>query len=81
MVPSLRNTLDASSYGALLSKYYEECYKLIESIATNTYQWHVTRDDVVSTPKRPSAVHEVSKITTFVAQVAQIHHMMKSMKV
>ncbi|XP_050878277.1 uncharacterized protein LOC127082090 [Lathyrus oleraceus] len=79
LVPSSRNMLDASSGGALLSKSYEEGYKLIESITTNTYQCTVIRKYVNSTQKRPVGVHEVTKTTTFVAQVAQIHKMMKNL--
>lgn len=70
---------DASSGEALLSKSYEDSYKLIESITTNTYQWSVTRVAIVSTKKKPSGVHEVSETTTLVAQVAQNHQMMKNL--
>lgn len=38
LVSSSRNMLDASYGGGLLSKSYEEGYKLIENITTNTYQ-------------------------------------------
>ncbi|XP_058733004.1 uncharacterized protein LOC131604588 [Vicia villosa] len=43
LVPSSRNMLDAYSEGELLSKSYEEGYRMIESITTNTYQWPTTR--------------------------------------
>lgn len=78
-MPSLRNRLDVSSGGASLSKCYEDGYKLIESITTNTYQWLVTRTIVVFTQKKPTGVHEVTKTITLVSQVAQIHQMMKNM--
>lgn len=70
--------LDASSGGAFIFKSYEEGYKFIGSITTNTYQWPVTRFVVVSTQKKPIGVHEVTKTTTLATQVAHIHQMMKN---
>lgn len=79
MVPSSRNMLDSFSGGALLSKYYEEGYKLIESIKINTYQWPVTRAEGSQTSKKPVGVHEVSESNTLAAQIARIHQMMNNM--
>ncbi|XP_058725922.1 uncharacterized protein LOC131597232 [Vicia villosa] len=79
LVPSSRKMLDASSGGALLSKSYEEGYRLIESITTNTYQWPTARANVSTTQRRPAGVHEVTETTLLVAQVVQIHKMMKSL--
>lgn len=62
--------LTASSGGALLSKSYEDGYKLIVSITVNTYQWTVTGVDVVSTQKKPVGVREDTKTTTLYAHVA-----------
>lgn len=53
--------LDASNGGALLSKSYEEGYKLIERITANTYQWPVTRANTGAIQKRPAGVHEVTE--------------------
>lgn len=71
--------LDASIGGAFLCKSYEECYKLIDSITANTYQWHVTRATINSTQKKFVGVHEVTETTTLAAQLAQIHKMMKNL--
>ena len=71
--------LNASSSGYLLSKSYEEGYKLIESITANTYQWPVTRAGGSTTSKKPASVHEVSESNALSAQIAQIHRMMKNM--
>lgn len=79
LIPSSRNMLDASSGGALLSKSYEEGYKLIESITANTYQWPVTRANTGGIQKRPAGVHEVTDNSAMAAQLAQIHQMMKTM--
>lgn len=70
--------LNASCGGALISKSYEEGYKLIESITTNTYHWPITPTIVVSIQKKPLGVHEVIETTTLIAQMAQIHQMMTS---
>ncbi|KAI5400610.1 hypothetical protein KIW84_065480 [Lathyrus oleraceus] len=72
------NILDALSGGSLLSKSYEDGYKLIESITVNTYQWHVTRETANSTQKRHAGVYEVTKTITLSAQVTQNHQMMKN---
>lgn len=69
LVPSLRNMLDASNGGALLSKSYENSYRLIESITANTYQWPITRATANSAQKRPTGVHEATETTTLAAQV------------
>ncbi|KAI5446822.1 hypothetical protein KIW84_014600 [Lathyrus oleraceus] len=79
LMPSSRNMLDVSSGGALLSKSYEDGYKLIESIISNTYQWLVTKATTKSNQKRPTGVHEVIETITLATQVAQIHQMMKNM--
>lgn len=71
--------LDASSDGALLSKSYEEGYKLIVSIIANTYQWLVTIATIIVVPKKPIGVYEVTQAITLAAQVAKIHQMMKIM--
>ncbi|KAI5417343.1 hypothetical protein KIW84_042087 [Lathyrus oleraceus] len=72
LVPSSRNMLDALSGGALLSKSYEEGYKLIESITANTYQWPVTRELANSNQKRPIGIHEVTETITFTAQIIKL---------
>ncbi|KAI5429921.1 hypothetical protein KIW84_034486 [Lathyrus oleraceus] len=79
LVPSSRNMLDTSSGGALLSKSYQEAYSLIESIITKTYQWPVTKVVARTTQKNPTGIHEISETITLVAQVAEIHKMMKNM--
>ncbi|XP_058753187.1 uncharacterized protein LOC131626388 [Vicia villosa] len=65
------NKLDASSGGAILSKSYEEGYRLIESITTNSYQWPVTRANASATQKRPVEVHEVTETTTLATQLSR----------
>ncbi|PNY16242.1 hypothetical protein L195_g012957 [Trifolium pratense] len=77
LVPSSRNILDASYGGALLSKSYNEGFKLIESITTNTYQWPTARANSAPT-KKIVGVHEVSETTALSAQIAQLGNMMKT---
>lgn len=79
LVPSSRNMLNASSGVALLSKSYEEGYKLIESIISNTCQWSISRDDVTPSQKKPAGVHKVTETTTLTAQIVQINQTMKNM--
>ncbi|KAI5391193.1 hypothetical protein KIW84_076159 [Lathyrus oleraceus] len=64
------NILDASSGATLLSKYYEEVYKLIENITANTYQWPVSRFVPTPSQKKPVGVYEVTETTTLTAQIA-----------
>lgn len=67
LVSSSRNMLDASSGGSLLSKSYEDGYRLIKSITSNTHQWPITRATVNRTQKRFAGVHEVTEATNLVA--------------
>lgn len=55
---------DTPSSGELLSKFYEEGYKLIEITTTNTYQWPVTRVAIIVVLKKSTNVYEVTKTTT-----------------
>lgn len=69
--------LDASSGSTLLSKSYEEGYKLIERITANTYQWPITRATTVVLKKKLADVYEVIETITLAAKVAQIHQIVK----
>lgn len=60
LVSSLRNKLDASSGGALLSESYEERYKFNSKHYSNTYKWPVTRAIIIVIPKKPPGVHKVT---------------------
>ncbi|KAI5408361.1 hypothetical protein KIW84_054258 [Lathyrus oleraceus] len=71
--------LDASCGGALLCKSYEDNYRLIDSITSNTYKWRVTKAIANSTQKRPDGVRQVINTITLTAQMAQIHQMIKNM--
>lgn len=52
---------------------------MIENIMTNTYQWPVTRDDVIFAQNSPVGVHDITETTIVAAQVPQVHQMMKNM--
>lgn len=62
--------LDTFFGGALLSKSYEEGYKLIESIIVNIYQWPVTRATIIVVPKKQIGVNKFIETTTLATQVA-----------
>ena len=57
---------DASAGGALLNKFYAKAYELIESIATNIYQWPTAR---LNSAKKVAGVHELSEVSALSAQM------------
>ncbi|KAL5550722.1 hypothetical protein UlMin_000898 [Ulmus minor] len=61
--------VDAASNGALMSKTYNEAYALLERMASNNYQWPTER---VPAGRRMAGVHEVSEITSLIAQIASL---------
>ncbi|KAL5541254.1 hypothetical protein UlMin_042476 [Ulmus minor] len=61
--------VDAASNGALMSKTYNEAYALLERMANNNYQWPTER---VPAGRRIAGVHEVSEITSLIAQIASL---------
>ncbi|KAL5580017.1 hypothetical protein UlMin_012459 [Ulmus minor] len=64
-----RTIVDAASNGALMSKTYNEAYALLERMASNNYQWPTER---VPAARRIAGVHEVSEITSLIAQIASL---------
>ena len=51
----MRITIDATAQGSFMSKTLEDAYNLLETMASNNYQWHGER----SAPKRVTGMHEV----------------------
>ena len=51
----MRITIDATAQGSFMSKTPEDAYNLLETMASNNYQWHGER----STPKKVAGIHEV----------------------
>lgn len=63
----------------MLSNSYRNNFKLIETITFNKYQRPRKRATFATGTKRPIELHEVIKTSTFTAQVAQIHSLMKAL--
>ncbi|KAA3486973.1 Retrotransposon gag protein [Gossypium australe] len=59
--------VDASANGALLSKTYNEAYKIIKRITSNNYQWSTNQ---VALGRRIVGVHEVDVLTSLSAQLS-----------
>ena len=51
----MRITIDATAQGSFMSKTPEDAYNLLETMASNNYQWHGER--IVS--KKVIRLHEV----------------------
>ena len=68
--------VNASVNVALLSKSYNEAYKILERIANNNYQWPSTREAVA---RGTTGVHNVDALTTLSAQVTSLTKMVKAM--
>ena len=51
----MRITIDATAQGSFMSKTPEDAYNLLETMASNNYQWHGER----SAPKKAAGMHEV----------------------
>ena len=68
--------VDASANGALLSKSYNEAYKILERIVNNNYQWPLTRQTTVRGATR---VHNVDAFTALSAQVTLLTNIVKVM--
>ncbi|XP_060967915.1 uncharacterized protein LOC133035754 [Cannabis sativa] len=64
-----RMVLDASANGAILSKSYNEAFEILETIASNNYQWSNTR---AQTSRKVAGVLEVDAITALTAQMASM---------
>ncbi|XP_017609371.1 uncharacterized protein LOC108455302 [Gossypium arboreum] len=57
--------VDAFVNGAILSRSYNEAYKIIERIASNNYQWPTNRE---ISKRRVVGVHEVDALTSLSTQ-------------
>ena len=51
----MRITIDATTQGSFMSKTLEDAYNLLETMASNNYQWH----GEWSAPKKVAGMHEV----------------------
>ena len=51
----MRITIDATTQGSFMSKTPEDAYNILETIASNNYQWHGDRN----APKKVAGLHEV----------------------
>lgn len=66
--------VDASANGALLSKFYNDSYDILEMIAFNSYQWPSTRQVIVEGAIK---VHNIDVLTALSAQVALLTDIVK----
>ncbi|XP_062114589.1 uncharacterized protein LOC133825695 [Humulus lupulus] len=71
-----RMVLDASTNGAILSKSYNEAFKILERIASNNYQWSNTR---APTSRKVAGVLEVDALTALTGQMASMTNIMKNL--
>ncbi|HEX7902236.1 MAG TPA: hypothetical protein VF487_00055, partial [Chitinophagaceae bacterium] len=62
---STRASIDAAAGGAIMSKNLDEAYKLLETMATNNYQWPMTRNN----PPKTSGKYDVDAITSLQVQM------------
>ena len=65
---NLRSSIDAAAGGALMAKTYEEAYQLIETMATNNYQWPTAR----MTQPTVAGIFEVDGVTAITAQISAL---------
>ena len=68
--------VDASTNRALLSKFYNETYEILERIANNNYQWPSIRQ---ATARGTIGVHNAARGTVLSAQVTSLTNMVKTM--
>ena len=73
-----RMVLDASANGAILSKSYNEAYEILETIASNNYQWSNNRAPI---SRKVAGVLEVDALTTLTAQMASMTNILKNMSI
>ena len=59
LTPNTKMVIDAAAGGALRGKEYDETYKLLEEMASNSYQWQSDR----ATPKKIAGVQELDAIS------------------
>ncbi|XP_060962179.1 uncharacterized protein LOC133032300 [Cannabis sativa] len=71
-----RMVLDASANGAILSKSYNEAFEILETIASNNYQWSNTR---AQTSRKVLGVLEVDAITALTTQMASMTNVLKNL--
>ena len=67
--------VDASANGVLLSKSYNEDYKILERIANNNYQWPSTREVAV---RGTTEVNNIDALTALSAQVTSLTNIVKA---
>ena len=61
----MRITIDATTQGSFMSKTPEDAYNLLETMASNNYQWQGER----STPRKVAGMHEVDGWNLFNAKI------------
>ncbi|GKU88763.1 hypothetical protein SLEP1_g2989 [Rubroshorea leprosula] len=64
MTPHNRSTIDAAARGNLINKTEEDGYKLLDEMASNSYQW--TNDRAI---KKGVGLHNVDAFTSLFAQI------------
>ena len=74
--PNTRLMVDASANGALLSKSYNEAYKIFKKITNNNYQWPSIRQIAA---RGVAGIHNVDAFTALSAQVISLTNMVKGM--
>ena len=61
----MRITIDATAQDSFMSKTPEDAYNLLETMASNNYQWHGER--IMS--KKVAALHEVDSLNLLNANI------------
>ena len=61
----MRITIDAIAQGSFMSKTPEDAYNLLETMASNNYQWHGDQ----SAPKKVVGLHKVDSWNLFNAKI------------
>ncbi|PKU59322.1 hypothetical protein MA16_Dca028971 [Dendrobium catenatum] len=68
MVESLTLIINVVAGGSLMSKTFEEAYKLIEEMSTNNFSWPSN----LINPNRVASAYEYDALSIFIAQVTTI---------
>ena len=61
----MRITIDATTQGSFMSKTPEDAYNLLETMASNNYQWH----GEWSVLKKVAGLHEVNSLNLLNAKI------------
>ncbi|XP_061345310.1 uncharacterized protein LOC133291129 [Gastrolobium bilobum] len=71
-----QSLVDAAGNGDIMTKTYNEAYKILERMPNNNYEWPAER---AATTRIVEGVHELDAITALTAQVSSLTSVLKSM--